>query len=135
MVVLSRIRLALLSLAVLSWSATGGSAQTISREEARRRVEEVERYHRAALAKFPAFAELDQVIRDDCALKVSGHTNSDKFCECVSALTMQLWLTGADPNLFKLLEGYLNGTGSLKPGDFVRYEGPELYKPLCEHAP
>jgi len=43
-------------------------------------------------------------------------------------------LTGADPELFKRLEDYVASPDPANVSDFLEYEGPELYRPLCELA-
>jgi hypothetical protein len=109
-------------------------AGTISKAEARNRVTDIQQDHEAILAKYPALAEIDQVVRDDCAAKVPGHTSSDSFCKCAGSVTMSLWRSGVDPKMIERLQAYVAGSGDLKAADFVRYEGPELYSPLCERA-
>jgi len=107
---------------------------TISKSDAQRRVSQMEADEGALVAKLPAIAQIDQVVRDDCAQKVSGHTSSDSFCTCGAAVTISLWRSGVDPKMIDRLRDFLNGTGTLKAADFVQFEGPELYRPLCALA-
>ena len=59
------------------------------------------------LAKFPALAQIDGVIRGDCAAKNNGKDAKDEFCGCAAAITMTLWLSGADPKMVPRLQTYL----------------------------
>ncbi len=111
--------------------STGGAA-TIGKSEARARVVAMEKEQADLLAKLPGLLPVDQAVREDCAAKVSGHASTDKFCTCGSAVTMSLWRSGIDPRMLGRLKDYLNGSGDLKAPDFVQFEGPELYRPLCE---
>jgi len=120
------------TLAGASLLASTSGAAAISREDARARVAAMEKSHAELLAKLPSLVRIDQVVRDDCAAKVTGHTSSDGFCECASAVTMSLWRTGVDPKMIGRLKDFLNGTGDLQAPAFVKFEGPELYRPLCE---
>jgi hypothetical protein len=112
----------------------GGAAEaaTISHVDAERRISDMERDHASFLAKFPAMAAVDDALRGDCAQRVSGHATDDAFCRCASAVTVSLWRSGVDPKMIGRLQDYLNGSGALKPADFLRFQGPELYRPLCE---
>lgn len=108
------------------------SAATISKNEAKTRVASMERDQDELLAKLPGLRQIDQVIRDDCAAKVPGHDSADSFCTCGAAVTMSLWRSGIDPNMIGRLKDFLNGSGTIQASDFVKFEGPELYRPLCE---
>ena len=121
-------------LLVLIASATPTTAGTISKAEAQRSVSAIEKDQETLLAKIPALGQIDQVVRDDCAAKVPGHTGNDSFCTCGAAVTMSMWRSGVDPKMLDRLKDFVNGTGTLKSTDFVKYEGPELYRPLCQLA-
>jgi hypothetical protein len=108
------------------------NAATISKAQAQAQVAAMEKDQADLLAKAPGLLQIDQVVRDDCASKVPGHSSSDKFCTCASAVTMSLWRSGIDPKMVGRLKDVLNGSGELKAPDFVKFEGPELYRPLCE---
>jgi hypothetical protein len=108
------------------------SAATISKSEAHNSVAMMEDGNASLLARFPGLLPIDQVVREDCAAKVPGHTSTDKFCTCATAVTMSLWRSGADPKMIARLKDFLNGSGDLKAQDFVKFEGPELYRPICE---
>ena len=124
-----RFAAAVAAIALMTSTAT---AESISKGEAQARVAAVEKDQEGLLARLPGLRPIDQVVRDDCAAKVPGHTNTDKFCTCGSALTMSLWRSGIDPKMIDRLKAFLNGTGALEASDFVKFEGPELYRPLCE---
>ena len=113
---------------------SAASAATISKAEAQARVGAFEKDQAELLAKLPGLLQIDQVVRDDCAAKVSGHTSTDSFCRCGSAVTMSLWRSGVDPKMIGRLKDFLSGSGDLKAPDFVKFEGPELYRPLCDLA-
>jgi hypothetical protein len=110
----------------------GPSANAATNRNAAAMVAAAQTDYDALLKKFPALEPIDQVLRDDCASKVPGHKSSDGFCKCGAAVTMALWRTGADPKMVGRLTDFLNGKGELTAEDFVKFEGPELYKPVCE---
>jgi hypothetical protein len=107
-------------------------ADTISRPEAQRRIASAETAEDGFLASLPALRPVDQVVRNDCAAKVTGHTATDSFCICAAAVTVSLWRSGIDPRMVDRLSAFVNGSGALTASDFVKFEGPELYRPLCE---
>ena len=113
-------------------AASTADAQSISKAEAQNRVLAMERDQESLLAKLPALGPIDQVVRDDCAAKAPGHTGADSFCTCAAAVTMSLWRSGVDPKMIDRLKDFLNGAGTLKAPDFLSFQGPELYQPLCE---
>jgi len=115
---------------VLVFSTASG--ETMSRGEAQKLVLAVEKDQESLLANLPALGQIDQVVRNDCAAKAPSHTGADSFCTCAAALTMSLWRSGADPKMVDRLKDFLNGAGTLKASDFLSFQGPELYRPLCE---
>jgi hypothetical protein len=86
------------------------------------------------LAKFPALVRVDDAIRSDCAAKNQGQLATDEFCGCASAVTMGLWRSGLDPNMMPRLNDYLRNPTEAGAAAFLRYQGPELYGPLCREA-
>jgi hypothetical protein len=120
------------AVAATALMTSSAGADTISKGDAQARVAAVEKDHDGLLAKLPGLRPIDQVVRNDCAAKVPGHTDTDKFCTCASAITMSLWRSGIDPKMIDRLKNFLNGAGALQAPDFVKFEGPELYRPLCE---
>jgi hypothetical protein len=119
------------ALIIALFIGASAEAASLSHAEAEKRVSDMEREHAAFLAKFPGMTAVDDAIRGDCAQKVSGHTRDDAFCRCGSAVTVSLWRSGIDPKMIGRLQDYLNGAGGLKAGDFLQFQGPELYQPLC----
>jgi hypothetical protein len=83
------------------------------------------------LAQFPALVRIDNVIRDDCAVKNQGKLATDEFCGCASAVTMGLWMSGIDPNMMPRLNQYLQNPSEGGAMAFLQYQGPELYRPVC----
>ena len=88
----------------------------------------------ALLAKFPALAKVDEAIRADCAAQNEGKLLSGDFCGCASAVTMSLWRSGMDPKMLTRLTDYINNPTDEGANEFVQYQGPELYRPLCAKA-
>ena len=125
---------AAIAVALALATSSQAMAVTISKSDAQRRVSQMETDEGALIGKLPALAQIDQVVRDDCAQKVPGHASSDSFCTCGAAVTISLWRSGVDPKMIDRLRDFLNGAGTLKAADFVKFEGPELYRPLCALA-
>ena len=120
----------------LSLAATANTAcaDTISVTRAQSMVTSAEHHNAALLTRYPSLQAVEDVVKADCAARVSGETISSAFCECAAAVTMQLWRSGADPNMIKLLRDYVAKPDPTNATGFVKYEGPELYLPLCKLA-
>lgn len=88
----------------------------------------------ALLAKFPALVKIDGVLRADCAAQNEGKPASGDFCGCASAVTTGLWRSGVDPKMLPRLTNYINNPTDEGANEFVRYQGPELYRSLCVKA-
>lgn len=116
--------LAAVGTASIAWS------QTISARTARERVAAARESSEAIYQSFPRLLEIDAVIRRDCAEKNQGKAADSDFCTCGSALTMSLWRSGMDPQMVPRLQAFLNTPGS-SAEEFLNYQGPELYAPLC----
>lgn len=119
--------LTLISAASVVWG------QSISARTARERVAAARESSDAIHQSFPRLLEIDAVIRRDCAEKNQGKAADSDFCTCASALTMSLWRSGMDPQMVPRLQTFLNTPGS-SAEQFLAYQGPELYAPLCRLA-
>jgi len=86
----------------------------------------------AFLAQFPAFGPVEDAIKSDCAAKISGQLPSGPFCECAAAVTVGLWR--ADPKMLKRVADYIKHPDPSRAASFLDYQGPELYRPVCELA-
>jgi hypothetical protein len=86
------------------------------------------------LAKFPSLAQVDGFIRAECAAQNKGKLATDDFCGCASAVTMGLWRSGADPKMLPRLNEYLKSPTEVAAKEFLQYQGPELYRPICTEA-
>lgn len=86
------------------------------------------------LAQFPALAPIDSEIRMDCAAKNRGKVAIGDFCGCASAVTMGLWRSGVDPNMVPRINAFLKSPTDAGTKDFLRYQGPELYRGICNEA-
>jgi hypothetical protein len=120
-----------LPIASIAGVATAGM---ISSKEAQQKVAGMERENAEFLAKVPALQPIENVVKDDCAAKAPGQTSTGAFCECAAAVTMELWRSGIDPKMLQRLTDYINSSGASAASDFTKYEGPELYAPLCSRA-
>lgn len=107
---------------------------TISKADAQKRVSAIEASDAEFLAKFPMFAVVSDAVKGDCAQKVPEFAKSQTFCSCAASITMELWRSGADPKMMQRLSDYASNPNSSKPSDFLQYQGPELYRPICELA-
>lgn len=86
------------------------------------------------LARFPALTQIDGVIRSDCAANNNGKDAKGEFCGCAAAITMGLWRTGVDPKMVPRLQTYLEKPTEDGAAEFLKYQGPELYVPICTEA-
>jgi len=82
------------------------------------------------IASFPAMAQVDGAIREDCASKAKQDV-SGAFCRCAAAVTLGLWRSGADPKMVPRLNDYLHDPTDAAARALLRYQGPELYSPVC----
>jgi hypothetical protein len=124
----------LLSLAAISNIACAAAAGEISQKDAQSRVASAERDNVALIAHYPALQAVENVVKDDCAAKSTGEASSGGFCECAAAVTMELWRSGIDPKMLTRLTNYVKNPDESAATDFLKYQGPELYRPLCEQA-
>jgi len=87
------------------------------------------------IAKFPALKDIAGVVSNDCASKLPNDAKTDGFCRCGAAVTISLWIAGGDGGKMKeKIAAYINSPTEAGAADFVNYQGPELYKPVCELA-
>ena len=99
--------------------------------QAQERVAGFKKDQAALLAKFPALSRIDAAVRNDCAAQNKGKIATDDFCGCAAAVTVGLWRSGMDPNMLPRLTAYLNNPTESGAKEFLKYQGPELYRPLC----
>jgi hypothetical protein len=111
--------------------AIGGPAVGANRK-AGDMVESSMKEQAALLARYPALTQIDGAVRADCAAKNSGKLPTSDFCGCASAVTMQLWRSGMDPKMMPRLQSYLKNPTEPAAAEFVQYQGPELYGPVCK---
>lgn len=83
------------------------------------------------IVKVPALADIKRVVADDCRAKTS-RTDADAFCTCGAAITINSWR--ADDTMRGMLTGYIANPSPTSASEFVKYEGPELYGPVCTEA-
>jgi len=105
----------------------------LSPREARERVERIELNHQMLLLKFPRLSQIDQEIQGQCGRRVLDQPDTPTYCRCASAVTMAAWRVG-DPNMLNRLVEFTEQRGDHSPADFLAYQGPELYRPLCDLA-
>jgi hypothetical protein len=122
---LAYIILASVCLILTSQAAVAGDRQ------AQERVAGFKKDQAALLAKFAALSQIDVAVRDDCAAHNKGKLATGEYCGCAAAVTMGLWRSGIDPNMMPRLTAYLNKPTESGAKEFLRYQGPELYRPLC----
>ena len=118
---------------VISLVALSGSAAAANRK-AQEMVAGLTQEQATILSKFPALAQIDSEIRADCSAKNKGRLPTDDFCGCASAVTMSAWRSGIDPNMVPRLTEYLKNPTADAAKAFLQYQGPELYRGLCEQA-
>jgi hypothetical protein len=117
------------SIAVCLWFAQSVSASPTS-YKVRDFVERATRDQATLIAKFPALAQVDGVIREDCAAKATGEQASGAYCGCAAAVTMGFWRAMPDKMLPRLND-YLRDPTAAAARVLLQYQGPELYRPVC----
>jgi hypothetical protein len=109
------------------------SAQQLSQSEAAERVKSIEANHQWLLERFPRLTAIDAEIQGDCGRKVPDRARKPGYCRCASAVTMSAWRAG-DPNMIARLKDFIEKPNDVAAADFLSYQGPELYQPLCDLA-
>ena len=117
-----------------SFLVLAGQEAAAGNRQAQGRVAGFEKDQAALLAKFPALSQVDTAVRDDCAAQNKGKLATGDFCSCAAAVTMGLWRSGVDPNMGPRLAAFLNNPTADGAEEFRKYQGPELYRPLCNEA-
>ncbi len=83
------------------------------------------------MVKIPALSDIKRVVVNDCKAKTS-RTDADAFCTCGAAITISSWR--ADDAMRERLTSYIASPSPTSASEFVKYEGPELYGPVCTEA-
>ena len=90
--------------------------------------------HAAFLERYPAASPIDAAVRENCAAQNKGKLATDDFCGCAAAVTIGLWRSGVDPNMVPRLTAYLSNPTEDGAKEFLKFQGPELYRRLCSLA-
>ncbi len=98
-------------------------------ERAREMVAGAEKNEGLLLGLYPVLQSLDKAIRADCVAKVAGASSESDFCQCGAAMTIELWR--ADDTMRKRLTDFIKAGDASRARDLLKYQGPELYKPIC----
>lgn len=110
------------------------TAAIAANRKVQRMVDGLTKDQAALLSKFPSLSRIDSEIRADCSAKNAGHPPEGEFCGCAAALTVGLWRSGVDPKMGPRLTEYLKAPTATGAKEFLQYQGPELYRPLCTEA-
>jgi hypothetical protein len=115
-------------------SSLAAQATQRGNQRAQEMVDHAEQRLAQALTRAPRLAEIDAVIREDCAAKGRHITSDSEFCRCASAVTMMIWTLDPGGQMMPKLVDFANGRGDATAQSFLAYQGPELYRPLCSLA-
>jgi hypothetical protein len=110
------------------------STPAAANREAQKMVADIMEQQVALLAKLPALGMIDNALRSECAAKNQGRIATDAFCGCASAITISLWRSGVDPNMIPRINDFLRAPTEADAATFLRFQGPELYRPICTKA-
>lgn len=102
--------------------------------DAKELVASMERDHLALRIAVPAISGVDEAIRTECSEKHEGELATGEFCSCAAAVTVTLWRSDIDPEMRPRLEKYLENPSDEAATELLKYQGPELYGPLCRKA-
>jgi hypothetical protein len=108
------------------------AADSISKDDARKKVASIEATDAKVLSLVPTLQPVVDLVEVDCKRRVPELAKSPTFCVCAAAVTMELWRSGIDPAMKNRIISYATSPANVE--DFLKYEGPELYRPLCELA-
>jgi hypothetical protein len=125
-------RSGLWAVAVLALPLAASAA--ISAQDALQRVIHAEREEGAFLVQYPMLRPVDAAVRNACATKAAGKAPTGGYCTCAAAVVMSAWRSGVDPNMLRRLSAYANAPDPDAASALLRYQGPELYAPLCTAA-
>jgi hypothetical protein len=117
-------------------TATQSEAAEMSTSDARKLVSaQIENYQKRVVTLFPAIKLVEDAVRNDCGSKSDGKLPTSDFCTCAAVVTISLWATGADKKVAKELDDFLrNPPDEGQATEFLKYQGPELYRPLCDRV-
>lgn len=115
---------------VVSFSASAFAVD----KKAKQMVSKMAESRDALLQKHPSVVLIDNAIRADCSAKGENALPRGEFCSCASAVTFGLWLSGMDPKMINRLNGFLQQPSERAASQFIAYQGPEMYAPLCSKA-
>jgi hypothetical protein len=110
------------------------SAPAAANRKAQKMVADTMEQQVALLAKFPALGLIDNALRSECAAQNQGRIATGAFCGCASAITVSLWRSGVDPNMIPRINDFLRAPTEAGAATFLRFQGPELYRPICTEA-
>lgn len=113
---------------------TVGYAQTMSHAEAGQMLTEIRIWNAQLLEAKPVLANVEAALTDDCREKLSADADFVSYCSCARAVVMYLWLRTGSEQMETLVQSYVADPSSMTPADFLKYQGPELYKPFCDIA-
>jgi hypothetical protein len=120
-----------LSACSVALSLVGATADAEASSRGERFVADSEKNLDDLIAKVPPLADIKKVVVDDCKTKTT-RTDADAFCTCGAATTINLWR--ADDKMRDRLTRYIANPSPSAASEFVKYEGPELYSPVCTQA-
>jgi hypothetical protein len=111
-----------------------GHAQTMSSAQAGQMLTDIRLWNAQLLEAKPALADVETALTGDCREKLPADADFVSYCSCARAVVMYLWLRTDSEQMETLVESYVADPSSMTPADFLKYQGPELYKPFCDLA-
>ena len=131
---LQRVSIALAAMAMGLLVVAPSRADTPAEPTPKETMYALQIWNSQVLEKQPALMKVEASVLGDCRAKAPQSINWVAYCSCAKALVMRMWLSGIDPAMVKRVNDYAVDPKSADPDDFLKYQGPELYRPLCEAA-
>ena len=114
---------------------SGGRAQELMNQvEAAQKLAEIRIWNAQLLEAKPALVDVEAAISGDCRAKLPAEADFVTYCSCARAVVMYLWMNSGSEPMQARVETYAANPSSMTPADFLKYQGPELYKPFCDLA-
>lgn len=114
--------------------SAGLAKENMSQAEAAQKLAEILVWNAQLLEAKPALMDVEAAISGDCREKLPAEADFVSYCSCARAVVMHLWMNSGSEPMQARVETYAANPSSMTPMDFLKYQGPELYKPFCDLA-
>ena len=114
--------------------SVGHADEQMSQAEAAQQLIGLRVWNAQLLEAKPALMDVEAAVNGDCRSKLPAEADFVSYCSCARAVVMYLWMNSGSEQMTALVESYVADPSSMMPADFLKYQGPELYKSFCDLA-